>query len=89
MIENKIIAYKGFDANLCCGKFQYEIGKEYFQEGEILCRKNGFHACANPLDVLYESRRPLYEAFADHQVDSNGNPDDTVEQIIRLWEENA
>ena len=44
---------------------------------------------ANPLDVLYESRRPLYEAFADHQVDSNGNPDDTVEQIIRLWEENA
>ena len=52
MIEDKIIAYKGFDANLCCGKFQYEIGKEYFQEGEILCRKNGFHACANPLDVL-------------------------------------
>lgn len=44
---------------------------------------------ANPLDVMYESRRPLYEAFADHQVDSNGNPDDTVEQIIRLWEENA
>lgn len=44
---------------------------------------------ATPLDVLYESRRPLYEAFADHQVDNNGNPDDTVEQIIRLWEENA
>lgn len=52
MIEDKIIAYKGFDANLCCGNFQYEVGKEYFQEGEIVCRKNGFHACANPLDVL-------------------------------------
>lgn len=52
MIEDKIIAYKGFDANLCCGKFQYEIGKEYFQEGEIVCHKNGFHAYANPLDVL-------------------------------------
>ena len=35
MEENKIIAYKGFDENLCCRGFQYEIGKEYVQEGEI------------------------------------------------------
>ena len=52
MKEKKIIAYKGFDENLCCGGFQYEIGKEYEQEGEIKCCSNGFHACTNPFDVM-------------------------------------
>ena len=52
MEEKKIIAYKGFDENLCCRGFQYEVGKEYEQEGEIECCKNGFHACTNPFDVL-------------------------------------
>ena len=52
MEENKIIAYKGFDENLSCRGFQYEIGKEYVHEGEIECCENGFHACTNPFDVL-------------------------------------
>ena len=52
MEENKIIAYKGFDKNLCCRGFQYEIGKEYVHEGKIECCENGFHACTNPFDVL-------------------------------------
>ena len=52
MEENNIIAYKGFDENLCCRGFQYEIGKEYVHEGEIECCESGFHACTNPLDVL-------------------------------------
>ena len=52
MEEKKITAYKGFDKNLSCRGFQYEIGKEYEQEGEIKCCINGFHACTNPFDVL-------------------------------------
>lgn len=52
MEENKIIAYKGFDENLCCRGFQYEVGKEYEQGGEIVCCLKGFHACLNPFDVL-------------------------------------
>ena len=52
MEEKKITAYKGFDENLCCRGFQYEIGKEYEQEGEIECCCSGFHACTNPFDVL-------------------------------------
>ena len=52
MEENKIVAYKGFDENLCCRGFQYEIGKEYVHEGEIECCESGFHACTNPFDVL-------------------------------------
>lgn len=51
-LKNKIIAYKGFDENLCCKGFQYEIGKDYEQDGEIECCYNGFHACKNPLNVL-------------------------------------
>ena len=52
MEENKIKAYKGFDENLCCIGFQYEIGKEYEHDGEVECCRSGFHACTNPFDVL-------------------------------------
>ena len=51
--ENPIIAYKGFDEDLSCRGFQYEIGKEYCLDGEIELCANGFHACQNPLDVFY------------------------------------
>ena len=52
MGKEKIIAYKGFDKNLCCRGFQFKIGEEYEQQGEIKCCENGFHACTNPFDVL-------------------------------------
>ena len=43
--------YKGFDKNLKCRDFQYEIGKTYEEPTADLC-KSGFHACEYPLDVL-------------------------------------
>ena len=52
MEKEKIIAYKGFDENLCCRDFQFKVGEEYEQQGEIKCCDNGFHACTNPFDVL-------------------------------------
>ena len=57
-------AYKGFDKNLQCRGFQYEVGKTYtMPEGENvkLCKK-GFHACVNVIDCFnyYEPAKSRY-----------------------------
>ena len=43
--------YKGFDKDLKCRGFQYEIGKEYEEEKADACNC-GFHACEMPIEVL-------------------------------------
>ena len=53
-VTEPIRAYKGFDKDLKCRGFQYEIGKEYeLKEGEhpVACER-GFHACPNPNDLF-------------------------------------
>ena len=51
MSENVITSYKGFDKNMQCRGFQYEVGKEYEMDGEIKCCNRGFHACKSPIEV--------------------------------------
>ena len=43
--------YKGFDKDLKCRDFQYEIGKTYEEPTAELYEK-GFHACEYPLNVF-------------------------------------
>ena len=49
--KTTITGYKGFDKNLQCRGFQYEVGKEYETDEVKLCEK-GLHFCENPHDVL-------------------------------------
>ena len=70
--QNKIIAYKGFDKNLKCRDFQYEVGKEYEIDGGIECCRHGFHACENPLEV-WDHYEMIGSRFA--QVEQSGTID--------------
>ena len=48
--EKKIKGYKGFNPDLTCRDFQYEVGKEYETDEAKVC-ETGFHFCENPFDV--------------------------------------
>ena len=47
-----IKGFKGFDKNLKCRNYQYEIGKDFEENGDIKACNKGFHFCENPADVF-------------------------------------
>lgn len=67
--ENAIFAYKGFNDDFSCLGFQYEVGKEYKLDGEVVVCKSGFHACEKPIDVF------SYYGLSSH----------TRYAIVKLW----
>ena len=38
------------------------------------------------LEEMYRVRKPLYDRFADHNVDNNGDPEAAADAIIRILE---
>ena len=60
-------AFKGFDKDLKCRDFQYEVGKGYTADKASLCN-TGFHACVEPLDV-FGYYPPSDSRFAEVELD--------------------
>ena len=73
MSENVITSYKGFDKNMKCRGFKYEVGKEYEMDGEIRCCNRGFHACKSPIEV-WDYYDMLNSRFAE--VEQSGKIDE-------------
>ena len=49
--KETIKGFKGFNPDMTCRGFQYEVGKEYETKKAKACEE-GFHFCEYPLDVL-------------------------------------
>ena len=73
MSKNAITSYKGFDKNMKCRGFKYEVGKEYEMDGEIKCCNRGFHACKSPIEV-WDYYDMLNSRFAE--VEQSGKIDE-------------
>ena len=50
--QGEMKGYKGFNSDLTCLDFQYEVGKTYHQDGDLQVCSNGFHFCKNLTDCF-------------------------------------
>ena len=73
-----IRTYKGFDKDLKCRGFQYEVGKEYEEAKADACN-TGFHACEQPIDVLdyYHPRNGSRYCVVEQDGDLSRKGDDS------------
>ncbi|ELG7901525.1 hypothetical protein SHN16_004532 [Salmonella enterica subsp. enterica serovar Orion] len=51
-MTKEIVTFKGFNKELKCRDFQFEIGKTFHHEGKVEACGSGFHACESPFDVF-------------------------------------
>ena len=87
MSKNVITSYKGFDKNMKCRGFQYEVGKEYEMDGEIKCCKQGFHACKSPMEVwdYYDMLSSRYaEVEQSGKIDKEENSTKVCSSRIKI-----
>ena len=73
-----IKTFKGFDKELKCRGFQYEVGKEYEEKKASAC-SCGFHACEMPIEVFkyYEPGAQSRYCEVEQDGDLSKHSDDT------------
>ncbi|MBC1967957.1 hypothetical protein HCJ74_12570 [Listeria welshimeri] len=73
-------AYKGFNKDMTCKGFQYEVGKTYETDKAELSY-TGFHACENPLDcfIYYTPNQSLY---CEVEIEDNGQRDNNSSKVV-------
>ena len=72
--------YKGFDKDLKCKGFQYEVGKEYTEENADICNC-GFHACESPLDVFGYYPSGAQSRYCEVELDANDQTRDDSKRV--------
>jgi len=89
-VKSPIKSYKGFDENLKCRGFQYEVGNSYEQGGVTKACERGFHACEYPLDVLgyYEPSNSRYcEVEQSGEIDRRSDDNKVASSKIHISKE--
>ncbi|MCO5071098.1 MAG: hypothetical protein M9944_07820 [Rhizobiaceae bacterium] len=90
-----ITAYKGFNADMSCTpggvKFQYEFGKTYRHEGEVVACKSGFHAITGHPLALFKYYAPAGTRICQVEISGAMHSDDggekTAAEILAVGKE--
>ena len=77
-----VTGFKGFDKDLKCKGFQYEVGKTYTHDSAVKLCSTGFHFCENPWDTL--SYYPIENGNRYAQTEAQGVTDEREKDSKRV-----
>ncbi len=85
-----VAGIKGFDANLRCRDFQFEIGKTYRHVGPIIFCKAGFHAVTDHPLAVFDYYPPAGSRFCAVEMNGATQSNDgikTASEILTIGHE--